>query len=253
MNLVYQYYITDEPYPLSLEYSCQFAAEYAEKNEAEYLFQEKSFLPDETEKYWKDGLVYHDICRLWKDPLFDNYDYILYLDCDVIALPNASNIFNLNPKHVAGWTERKPKNSIITGFHPFGSDHYRDIKKSFAEFNAPLIQSKYKEVSTRILNSGVLLWSKEARLIAREKFENWKKWYDRPEYEFWVVLDQIYLSAMFNKYELDVMELDDEWNITPSFFETGIAPEYSNFLHFSKPDNEDLVRYVKKNVLKGKK
>jgi hypothetical protein len=244
MNLIYQYYIGDEV-PQFAKISRFTLSEYADKYGHEYLFSTTQYLPEETHDNWKMGAKFFDIIRVYMDPYFDQYDQVLFADVDVIASLSAPDIFEYRPKHIAGWTEQKHPNGIAGPGYPKGSDKYQQIESAFKEFDAPMVESVSPHAYTRILNSGVLLFSKEARILAREKFDDWRKWYNR-KYRPWITLDQLYLSAMFNKYGFDVKELSNEWNITPSWF-----PANSDlngwFYHFSGDSKKDIPKFFSDN------
>ena len=244
MNLVFQYFIGGEV-PEYAKISRFSFTEYADKLGHEYFFTDKEFLQEEQYDGLELGRKYFDIIRIYMDPFFDQYDQVLFVDADVIAHPNAPDIFTFNPKHIAGWTEQKHPNGIVGPGYDRGSEKFCQIEKAFAEFNAPLVDSISRHAPTRILNSGVLIFSKEARLIAREKFEDWKTWYQR-DYRPWITLDQLYLSAMFNKYELDVVEMGNEWNLTPSWFPSDLDIT-AHFYHFSGVGKHDMSEFFMKH------
>ena len=79
-----------------------------------------------------------------------------------------------------------------------------------------------------MINTGVLVWSKSARLHAREKFTNHEEWFG---YKNSVLdrslsyndvghsshcLDQPYLNAMATREHFDVVELDIKWKHFPT-------------------------------------
>ena len=232
MNLIFQYYIGDIV-PDYAKMSRFSFLEYADKYGHEYLFSTEQYLPE----HWASG--YFDVIQVYMDPFFDQYDYVLFCDADVLAHPRSPDVFKYKPKHIAGWTEQHhPLGRTSPGYEK-GSEKYKLIESAFKEFDAPLIESSSPFAATRILNSGVLLFSKEARLIAREKFDDWQKWSDM-KYDPWLTLDQFYLSAMFNKYNLDVLELENEWNITPDWFNASKLPD-SYFYHCSGSKGKDTI------------
>ena len=243
MNLIYQYYVGREV-PEFAKISRFSFTEYADKYGHEYLFSEKRFLPEQKSESLEYGCRYFDITRIYMDPFFDDYDYVLFADCDVIAHLRSPDIFDFKPKHIAGWSEQKhPQGNTGPGYSK-GTENFSQIESSFKDFGAPLIDSTSKHSPTRILNSGVLIFSKEARILAREKFDDWKLWYER-DYPLWITLDQLYLSAMFNKYEFDVLEIDNRWNYTPSWFSRD--KQIDSFLyHFSGIGKNEMNSFFTK-------
>lgn len=244
MNLIFQYFIGGEV-PEYAKISRFSFTEYADKLGHDYIFTDQAFLPEEHTDNLILGSKYYDVIRVYMDPFFDQYDQVLFVDVDVIAHPRAPDIFTYQPKHIAGWTEQKhPQGTAGPGYWK-GSDKFIQIEEAFAEFNAPLVESTSPYAPTRILNSGVLLFSKEARLIAREKFDDWKKWYQRG-FRPWITLDQLYLSAMFNKYNLEVTEIGNEWNLTPAWFPDNAQLD-GFFYHFSGVGKKDMAKFFMEN------
>jgi hypothetical protein len=242
-NLVWQYFIGKKP-PEYVSCSWDSFRRYAKRHNLEHITSTDQYIQeyDKDDENHKLAIRYFEILRLIYDPQFDAYDNILYVDSDVIAVPDAPNIFDIECKHVACWTERHSPGSIAGPGYRKGSDKYKQVEKAFREFNAPLIDSEMSGAPTRILNSGVIVFSKEARILARRTFDDWILWFDRIWYPKWITLDQLYIAAMFNKYKFDVKEIDDKWNVTLEWYPPNKCPK-SYFYHFSNAGKKDIVPF----------
>ena len=67
--------------------SVNYFKKYAEIHNADYFFF--------TDRYVNASSNYFEILRLYKDPLFDKYDKVLYTDIDVMPKNMSANIFNI--------------------------------------------------------------------------------------------------------------------------------------------------------------
>ena len=82
------------------------------------------------------------------------------------------NIFEVECVDVAGVEEQNHpayKNNI--------SWSKSEIQRRFSAFNAPVVSANHNSGWPRMINSGVMLWSREARIKAREKFGDFDKWF----------------------------------------------------------------------------
>ncbi len=89
-----------------------------------------------------------------------------------------------------------------------------------------------------MINSGVVLWSHQARLKARDQFADHEKWFHHNNPLLTpglknvghssFCLDQPFLNAMWNKSNFDVLELGIEWNRFPTHDEN----RNCNFAHY---------------------
>lgn len=213
--------------------SSSYFKRYAEKVGADYYFF--------TEPYVNATSNYFEICRIYLDEMLDQYDKVLYVDLDV--MPKSDNsIFEIPVVDVAGWPEYKhPK---IKGNPQWKRDP--SLISRFRHFGSDLVDAKTIQ-NIRMINTGVLLWSKEARLKARENFDSYEEWF---HYKNKLLdsslgdvghsthcLDQPFLNAMFNKYKFDVLELGYEWNRFPTYNEN----EPCNFAHYLGKDGKNVI------------
>lgn len=227
-NVIFQYYLNyngvgkqhrhypTEGMPDWTQYSVEYIREYAKKHNADYYFM--------TDKYVESTSNYFEVTRLFKDPLFDQYDKLLYLDVDVMPHDMETNVFDLPVVDVAGWPEHR-HSAIDAQINWSATDALKD---RFAQHGAEVIPPKTVTGSIRMINSGMMLWSKEARIKARNEFidhETWwnyknawldDKWSGRAGHSSHC-LDQPYFNAMWNRSGFDVMELGLEWNRFPTY------------------------------------
>ena len=194
--------------------STELFRQYAEKHNAKHIFLQDRFVNASSD--------YFEAIRLFKDPQFDKYDKMLFVDVDVIPVNSNVNIFDIDVVDVAGWPE-----------HHFDGievkirwkDQQLQMKKRFQAFGTDIVDSTIAG-GMRMINSGVMLWSKDARLRARQLFDDHEAWYN---YQNCILdrkwkssgprthcLDQPYFNAMFNKYDYNILELKKEWNRFPT-------------------------------------
>lgn len=187
---------------------------YAKQHNADYFFYKDRFVHSKSN--------FFEAMRVYKDPSLDQYDKVLYVDCDVLVKNPTKNIFDIDVIDIAGVPESK--------FHeykvPVNWDMNSFLKQRFKDFGSKLVRPKTVQGDIRMINSGVVLWSKQARLKARKVFDDHEKWFEHknPLLDPKVrnaghsshCLDQPFLNAMWTKYNFDVLELNLEWNRFPT-------------------------------------
>jgi hypothetical protein len=90
-----------------------------------------------------------------------------------------------------------------------------------------------------MLNSGVLVWSKEARLKARERFDDWREWlYEGPQKSLPIMLDQPWINAQLMKHDIEIEGISQVWNDTPTHYSDRDKAFESNFLHYTGGNNK---------------
>lgn len=243
-NLIYQCRLAN--LPEWAIHSAKNIGQYAKKVGAEHEFSRKSTL-----KGLDESIVMHryfNILEVIYNKRFDQYDNILYLDTDVIADPNAENIFDINiKKHidVVGVWE-KPLGNGAPGFNQ--KDQKRLFHEKYSRFNIPIIRKNIHQI-----NTGVIIFTKKGRMKARERFDDWIPWASDPIRKSTLDNDQPFLNAMFDKYEFNVMSLDDTWNMPVSWFNNVACPK-ANFYHFSGGKHDTLLTTFKGSYMPaGKK
>lgn len=239
-NAIFQYYLNfngvgkphlNDLYPENMpewaRRSSEYFKAYADKHDADYIFGNERFVESSSN--------YFEATRIFKDPMFDDYDMVLYADVDVMVKDMKKNVFKQKVKHIAGWPEWK---------HPDLSSSPKwamepALINRFAHFGSKLVRPETVINPIRMINSGLVLWTKEARLFARENFDDHEKWF---KYKNSVLdpsvknaghsshcLDQPYFNAMWTKFDMDVKELDHIWNRLPAKDEN----MYCVFAHYT--------------------
>lgn len=224
-NVIFQYYLNfngvgkqgmhypTEGIPKWVFISSIKFREYAEKHNATHVMG--------LDRYVKSTSNFFEVTRLFRDPYFDQFDNLLYVDCDVIPKNMGANIFDVPFGDVMGWPEwRHPELAVKVNWNNESA-----VRQRFADFGAPLVKPKSIDAPYRMINSGVMLWSKEARLKARDRFIDHEKWFHHKNALLdpkWKgsghsshCLDQPYFNAMWNKFDFDVTECGPEWNRFP--------------------------------------
>ena len=222
---------------------------YAFKNNADYFISEEKYMLKDIpiEPFFKDCAWYYEILRLIYDSYFDQYDNILYVDTDIIPLKTADNIFNINYSGVAGVLER----SLLIGDNTNTVNHW-----DYDKIDNYIINEKWDNLNIalpkkefNIINGGLVLFSKEARLKARDTFDNWQDWgNDYSKEKDWMYSDQHYLSAQYAKHNINITHLDSSWNIMASTFKPEKYPS-KNFLHYFAGSKQQLLKYYKNKLL----
>jgi len=243
-NLIYQCRLGI--HPDWSEHSVKSMSAYADKVSAQYMFSRSSTLRGLDENIMIHR--YFNILDLIYDKKFEAYDDILYADTDVLADPDAEDIFGIpKAKHID--VVGVPEKAIGDGHPGFMQKRWINLyREKYERFNIPII---YKNV--RQVNTGVILFTKKGRLKARERFEYWLPWASDLISNTVMDNDQPYLNAMFDKYQFNVMDIDDKWNMPVSWFNDTPCPK-SNFYHFSGGRHDDLITsFVGSNTPEGKK
>lgn len=227
-HAIFQYYLnyngvgkqgahySSEGVPEWAQRSVEYFRKYASLHDADYYFY--------TDRFVNATSNFFEALRVYKDPIFDQYDKVLYSDVDVMPKNMTNSIFEVSIGDVAGWAEW-PHPALDV---PVNWCETPALKQRFADFGAVIPKSKTSPSMIRIVNSGVVLWSKEARLKARKQFDDHEKWFKHknplldPSIPASVAghsshcLDQPYLNAMWTKFKFDVTELPIEWNRFPT-------------------------------------
>jgi len=195
-------------------YSVGAFKEYADRHGADHHFYQDRFVNAKSN--------FFECLRVYLDPSLDEYDKILYVDVDVMPKNMASNIFHVNVMDIAGVAEFPYTEYAV----PVNWNRSGPLKSRFEHFGARLEPSTSTQAPFRMINSGVVLWSREARLKARELFIDHEEWFNYKN--AWLdnslkgvghsshCLDQPFLNAMWSRFEFDVLELGKVWNRFPT-------------------------------------
>jgi len=254
---IYQYYVPNkvdihelylnERLPEWVHTSINHFRKYAKEVGADYYFYTDTYCK-EFEQF--DGLYFFEATRVYKDPQFDKYDKVLYVDVDVIP-KRPVNIFDIDVVDVAGAPERCFEEHILEitwCFEPAATT----IPQIRNQLGVPYAKAKTVDLP-RNINSGVLLWSKQGRLKARDLFDSpidhvnkiMSTGISLVDVD---IADQGFYNTMFEKYNIDVLELGMEWNRFPTkndSFPCNFAHyvgRFKNFIPQLYPLNVDVDR-----------
>jgi len=204
-NLIYQLYIPytgpnkniiregENGFPDWATIGMKSAQAYANKIGVQYELS--------TEKTFNAPNQLLEKCRVYLDPYFDQFDKVLFLDLDTIVSTD-DNIFNVNINDVG---------LVQDGGDGAPRGFIQNIVNNIESYGGvKLPKSKTVLNEKRYLNSGVVLWSKQGRIKARERFGGLK---EINRYRETLKLnEQPYLNLMLNLHNINVTELSNEWN-----------------------------------------
>lgn len=187
---------------------------YSKKYDADYYFYSDKFVNSKSN--------FFEALRVYKDPDLDQYDNVLYADCDVLVKNYEKNIFDIKYTDIAGVPEYKHDAYCV----PVNWGNSAPLEQRFKDFGSRLVKPMTINAPIRMINSGIILWSKQARLKARNQFDDHEKWFHHKNALLDSTLknvghsshclDQPYLNAMWTKYNFEVHELSMEWNRFPT-------------------------------------
>jgi len=219
-TLIFQYYIGKD-LPEWAQISKDRFKKYSTATNSDYFFTNSSTYSDNP---------YFENLRVVYDSNFDDYDRILYVDVDVIPENFTENIFEVDIKDIGMVPEYRPPgmNADPLFMLPNYELNWRHIA---LQNNIPVVTPKTVKANYLMFNSGVILWSKEGRYKARQRFSNWQVWNKQMNGLF--SLDQPYLTGQTIKH-LDYTELELKWNCFPRFrFYPDQIPANINFVHYT--------------------
>lgn len=182
--------------------------------------------------------------RIVYDTMYDQFDKVAFIDSDIIC-NTEENIFDqCGDYEVTGVFESEIISDKGGGYNSW--DYSDKIKKQLItklERNGiPIVPTEppYRPSSVLTFNTGVLVWTKEARLKAREKFDDWYSYMaDGDEHgdPFWINNDQPFISGQLTKHNFKIQSIDQTWNDTPTHYKDDRGYE-SNFLHYTGGGNK---------------
>lgn len=221
--------------------STQSFKRYSEIHNSDYYFYQERFV-NSTSNFF-------EAMRVYLDPQLDEYDNVLYVDCDVLVKNYNENVFNLKVVDIAGVPEsRIPEYKVPVNWNGGGP-----LEKRYNHFGSKIVRSKTVN-SIRMINSGVVLWSRQARLKARKLFDSHEKWFEfknsllDSNVKGWGhsshCLDQPYLNCMWTKFDFDVMELNFKWNRFPTKDENYPCI----FAHYVQNERFNMPEIFKKQI-----
>ncbi len=224
---------------------------YADKIGAVHHYSRKQVL---TEGKVGSTTLLFEVLRLIYDPIYDEYDKVLFCDTDIVC-NTEENIFDLHKGDVSGVAE----SDIVVGANPqyikdnydkcrggyaswdFDDNKYWELVRKYQRLDIPVKTAHdmgaRKQSKVFVMNTGVHIWSKEARLKAREQFDDWYEYMadgDKEGDHFWLNNDQPYISGQLVKHNFKINHLDQTWNDTPTHYTDGYPCWTSqNFLHYT--------------------
>lgn len=257
-NLIYQYLVLNdkvnnrgnvgdknriELYKEIANVSRMSFEKYAEYHGFEYEFCEEPYITKESDDH---NALFFECLRVIYDESYDQYDKILFLDCDVVC-NSYEDIFSVSEAEVYGVYE----SDIVTeskGGYNVWDFHKKDFLEHAEKWEAhgcpivPVISKTNRPSRIAILNTGVIVWTRQARIKARECFDDWREWlYGEPKKSLPVMLDQPWINAQLMKYDFDVEGIGQTWNDTPTHYKNPENKFRSNFLHYTGGNGKTLM------------
>lgn len=220
--------------------------EYADKIGADHLYWDERIT---TKGHGCNVSLLHECARTWLDPMFDEYDNVLFVDTDIVVNTD-ENIFDMaeSGADVYGVLESDFVTHGGGGYNSWDSngETFNNFRKKFEMHGAPVLPTlpPNRPSKLTIMNTGVVLWSREARLKARELFVPWEEWCYTGDFHMSIMNDQPYISAMFGKHDFDVETIDQTWNDSPHYGSEEEFLEKAKFCHYTGGDWKiDMLRH----------
>ena len=209
---------------------------YADKIGADYLYSDEAVFTKPV--YEKDTTVsLYECLRVIYDPFFDDYDKVAFFDTDIVA-NTEENIFDASDAEVYGVLE-----SDIRTFHGGGYNGWDNKQSVYDQYvrkyewgGVPIVPAMPPNHPSKLLimNTGVVVWTKEARLRARELFDDWQWWFfEGPQEHMSVMNDQPYISGQLVKHDFDIGTLDQTWNDSPHYETLEEFFDVAKFCHYT--------------------
>jgi hypothetical protein len=277
-NIIFQYLITDESvdkrgevqgrdrkelYLEMADISRKSFEMYAEEIGCEYMYSdEKVFIGDY--KMFDFSPLLFECLRVVYDPYFDQFDKVLFADTDIVV-NTKENIFDVSDAEIYGVLESDIRTEDNGGYNAwdFKDKEFRTYVEKFSMHDCPMMPAGplhgigSHPSKLTILNTGVVVWTKEARLKARELFDDWKPWANPKEFGFTIEHhcsirnDQPFISAQLMKHDFDLESIDQSWNDTPIHYKDSqhwIDSGKCKFLHYTGGDHKvEMVRLYHEN------
>ena len=228
---------------------------YADKIGADYLYSDQAVYT--KDEYERDTTVCLFEClRLIYDPIFDEYDNVFFADTDIVVNTDES-IFDIHEGDVTGILESDIRTATGGGYNgwDYKESTYNDQVRKFEHHGIPITPAMppNRPSTIQIMNTGVVVWSKQARLRAREVFDDWKEWYfEGPQIHMSLMNDQPYLSGQFVKHDFDLnLILDQTWNDSPHYATEDEFFEKAKMCHYTGGEwKVDMINHYHENKFK---
>lgn len=220
--------------------------EYAEKIGATHIYSDERVA---TKGHGCSTSLLHECARVWLDPMFDQYDNLLFVDTDIVV-NTEENIFDVmeSGAEVYGVLESDFVTADGGGYNSWDGNEetYMNFCRKFSLHDCPIVpvMPPNRKSKLLIMNTGVVLWTKEARLRARELFMNWEDWCYTGDFHMSIMNDQPYISAQLMKHDFDVETIDTTWNDSPHYTSDSEFFEKARFCHYTGGEwKVDMVRH----------
>ena len=195
--------------------------------------------------------------RVIYDPMFDQYDKVLFADTDIIV-NTTENIFDqCEDGEVWGVLESDFVTHSGGGYNSWDYDEstYNDYYNKHIQHGAPIVPvfTSSRPSKITILNTGIVVWSREARLRAREVFMDWKEWaFAEPRYHMSIMNDQPYISSQLMKHDFDLVTLDQTWNDSPHYATEEEFFDKAKMCHYTGGGWKiDMLRHIEEKRFKN--
>lgn len=219
---------------------------YAARINATHIYSSKRVA---TEGHGCSTSLLHECARVWLDPIFDEYDNLLFADTDIVVNTD-ENIFDLmeSGADVYGVLESDFVTASGGGYNSWDGpgDTYDNFCRKFSLHDCPIVpvMPPNRPSKITIMNTGVVLWTKEARLRARELFLPWEEWCYTGDFHMSIMNDQPYISAQLMKHDFDIETIDQTWNDSPHYSSEEEFFQKARFCHYTGGEwKVDMVRH----------
>ena len=219
---------------------------YAERIDATHIYSNRRVA---TEGHGCSTSLLHECARVWLDPIFDEYDNLLFADTDIVVNTD-ENIFDLmeSGADVYGVLESDFVTASGGGYNSWDGpgDTYDNFCRKFSLHDCPIVpvMPPNRPSKITIMNTGVVLWTKEARLRARELFLPWEEWCYTGDFHMSIMNDQPYISAQLMKHDFDIETIDQTWNDSPHYASEEEFFQKARFCHYTGGEwKVDMVRH----------
>lgn len=219
---------------------------YAARINATHIYSSKRVA---TEGHGCSTSLLHECARVWLDPIFDEYDNLLFADTDIVVNTD-ENIFDLmeSGADVYGVLESDFVTASGGGYNSWDGpgDTYDNFCRKFSLHDCPIVpvMPPNRPSKITIMNTGVVLWTKEARLRARELFLPWEEWCYTGDFHMSIMNDQPYISAQLMKHDFDIETIDQTWNDSPHYASEEEFFQKARFCHYTGGEwKVDMVRH----------
>lgn len=206
-TLIYQFWKGEIPAYARL--SRRLFRDYADRHGADHFFEENpTFFTGKYAEY------YHALRPVWDEDLL-GYDRVIYIDADVFPKADASaDLFTLPVNHI-GMVEELAQPELRKG-RKSPIRHGNDMR--WAAFGSAFFHStppRLADRSPRVFNSGVIVYTREGMMAARQHFPDIKAYVMAMRLAIlprFYRLDQNYLGIACFRAGMKFTPLEQRWN-----------------------------------------